>query len=232
MKIAVIGAQMTGKSTFINDFIARWPMYKKPEKTYRDIIEEKQLKLNRDGNRDSQFTILDALCDQAKINTDEKFCIHDRCVIDNLAYTLWLAAKEKGGVKPDDFTASVIQAQQALKHYDVIFFLPISNTSPIQVEERNNRDVDEEYRSEIDMILKSFNSDYIKKSGKIFPTEDCPAVIEIFGNRQERINLAALYIKPDGNPFGEEDGSLISLENNPDELSSFEKDRILQQLSK
>jgi hypothetical protein len=231
MRIAVTGTQCIGKTTFIDDFIARWPMYKKPSKTYRDIIKEKNLSLNREGNKESQIIVLDALLEQAESSTDEKFCIHDRCIIDNAAYTLWLAAKEKGGVKADDVTASIIQVQQALKHYDVIFFLPISQMSPIPIEERENRDIDETYRSEIDAILKTFNSDYLNKGGKIFPVEECPAVIEIYGNRRERLDLTALYIKPDGDPFGDEDGSLITTGNDPNEMSAFEKDRILQQMS-
>lgn len=232
MRICVTGTACIGKSTFIDDFISRWPMYKKPETTYRDIIKEKNLSLNREGNRESQLAILDALCEQAEINKDEKYCIHDRCVIDNLAYTLWLAAKEKGEVRPEDFTASVIQARQALKHYDIIFFMPITKTTNIPLEERVNRDINEDYRSEIDMILKSFNTDYIHKHGKIFPTDDCPAVIEVFGDRSERIGLVSLYIKPNGDPFGEEDGSLISFgDKDPNEMSDFEKDRILQQIS-
>jgi hypothetical protein len=232
MRIAVTGTQCIGKSTFIDDFISRWPMYKKPSKSYRDIITEKNIKLNREGDREGQFAILDALCEQAETNADEKFCIHDRCVIDNLAYTLWLAAKNQGGVQPQDFTASIIQAQQSLKYYDVIFFLPISQMSPIPLEERVNRDIDENYREEIDSILKTFNTDYIKKNGKIFPSEECPAVIEIFGNRMQRIDLTSLYIKPNGQAFGEEDGSLITMGNDPNEMSAFEKDQILQQVSK
>lgn len=231
MRIAIVGSQNTGKSTFIEDFISNWPMYKKPEVTYRDIIDKKKLQLNQSGNRESQFAILDALCEQAKDNADIEFCIHDRCVIDNLAYTMWLAAKDMGNVSPNDVTASIIQAQQALKYYDIIFFLPISAMSNIPIEERANRDTDENYRSEIDMILKAFNTDYTQQKGNVFPTEDCPAVIEIFGNREQRIALAAMYIKPNGKPYGEEDGSLISLGGDEDEMSLFEKDRILQQLS-
>ena len=231
MRISVVGTQCQGKTTFINDFIANWPMYKKPSVTYRDIIAKKNLLINQSGNRESQFAILDALCEQASDNASEEFCIHDRCVIDNLAYTMWLAAKDKGGVLPNDVTASIIQAQQALKYYDLIFFLPISTTTNIPLEERANRDIDETYRTEIDMILKAFNTDYVQQKGNVFPKEDCPAVIEIFGDRQQRVALASMYIKPNGKAYGEEDGSLISLDGNDDEMSLFEKDRILQQLS-
>jgi len=231
MRICVTGTQCQGKTTFIDDFIGQWPMYKKPSRTYRDIIASKNLQLNQGGNRESQFAILDALCEQAKDNADEEFCIHDRSVIDNLAYTLWLASKEIGGVVPNDVTASIIQAREALKYYDVIFFLPITKTSNIPLEARTNRDIDEDYRNEIDMILKAFNTDYIQKKGNVFPTDDCPAVVEIFGDRQQRIQLASMYVKPNGKPFGEEDGSLISLGGDDEEMSAFEKDRIMQQLS-
>lgn len=233
MRIAVIGAQCTGKSTFINDFIMRWPMYKKPAKTYREIISEKNIKLNQDGDKDSQLAILDALVEQAEENQDEKYCIHDRCVIDNLAYTCWLAAKKKGNVTSEDVTVSILQTQMALKYYDVIFFLPISKVSPIPIEEKENRDIDLDYRNEIDSFLKAFNVDYIQKKGKVFPTHDCPAVIEIFGDRRERLELVSLYIKPNGDPYGDEDGSLISADGMPydDELSPFEKDEILKAVS-
>lgn len=233
MRIAVTGTQCIGKTTFINDFLMRWPMYKKPEKTYRDLISEKNIRLNQEGTKESQETILDALCDQAENSKEEKHCIHDRCVIDNLAYTCWLAAKRKGGVTDSDVTAAILRARMALKHYDVIFFLPISTTSPIPIEAKENRDIDLDYRNEIDHFLKAFNVDYIQKKGKIFPTEDCPAVIEVFGDRSERLHLVSLYVNEQGNAYDEKERSLISFDGftDEDELSELEKNEIMRCLS-
>jgi signal recognition particle receptor subunit beta len=44
MKIAVIGPQNTGKSTFVKDFLLEFPAYKTTQKTYRDIVTENNLK--------------------------------------------------------------------------------------------------------------------------------------------------------------------------------------------
>ena len=66
MKIAFIGTQCNGKTTLIKEFLQTWPMYKRPEKTYRDIIAEKKIKLNQKGDEKSQRVILDALIDETQ----------------------------------------------------------------------------------------------------------------------------------------------------------------------
>jgi GTPase SAR1 family protein len=90
MKIAVIGTQNIGKTTYISDFLKKWPMYKQPDKTYRDEIKDKNLKCNEDGDEESQRIILDCLVDQAISYSKDEFVILDRSVLDNLAYTSWL----------------------------------------------------------------------------------------------------------------------------------------------
>ena len=49
MKIAVIGAQRSGKSTLIKEICRRWPMYARPATTYRDMVAEKGLPLYEAG---------------------------------------------------------------------------------------------------------------------------------------------------------------------------------------
>ena len=65
MKIAVVGTQCIGKSTYIKDFLKKWSMYSTPEKTYRDIVKEKNIPLNKLGDEHSQKIILDFLIEQA-----------------------------------------------------------------------------------------------------------------------------------------------------------------------
>jgi hypothetical protein len=65
MKIAVVGTQCIGKSTYIKDFLDKWIMYSSPEKSYRDIIKEKNIPLNKQGTEESQRLILDFLIDQS-----------------------------------------------------------------------------------------------------------------------------------------------------------------------
>jgi thymidylate kinase len=207
-----MGAGAVGKSTLIDQFIEKWPMYKKPEKTYRDIIKEKNLKLNKEGNKESQKAILDALVEEVQqvAATEEPFVVFDRCVVDNIAYTLWHYAKDTEGFTQEFIMDSQAIANIALKYYDIIFYLPVRKEIPLT--EKENRDTDETFRDEIDNIFKALVVSYEKQTGSFFPKEDCPAVIELEGPADMRLPQISLYIKDNGRPYGEEDGSLISTE--------------------
>jgi predicted ATPase len=209
VKIAIIGAQATGKTTLIEEFLKQWPMYKRPEKTYRDIIKEQNIQLNKQGTKDSQKAILNALVDeiQQASATEEKFIIFDRCPIDNIAYTLWHYAKDTPGFDSEFIIDSKTIAAISLKHIDVIFYLPIRKEIPIL--EKENREIDLTFREEIDNIYASLVNSYEKNTGAFFPLEDCPAVIRLEGPPDLRVPQMKLYIKDNGMPFGEEDGTLI-----------------------
>lgn len=224
MKIAVCGSQNTGKSTFVNDFIKRWPMYRKPEKSYRDFIVDKNLKLNQEGDENSQKLILNALIDQAMAYPRDKdtFLIYDRCPLDNLAYTFWLSY-----YKPEEMSQKFLQTtidlvKNSLKFFDIIFFTPITSHSPIPpLSKENNqyRSLDENFRLEINNILNGFYNSYSKNDGRVFPVEDSPAFIEIIGNQEQRIELTSLYVNEEGNPFEDTESLLIdSIHNIPEEF--------------
>lgn len=211
MRIAVSSTQCNGKSTFVQSFRNIWPMYKTPKKTYRDIIKEKNITLNRQGTQESQKIILDALIDQAIESASEEKVIHDRCVLDNLAYTLWLA--EHGKITDEKFIADSINlTRETIKMYDIILFLPISEKSPVYFEESENRDLDLKYRQEINNIFLGFESSYIDHEGIIFPLEDSPALIRIEGDEEhgEKTDIMRNYIDDDGN-FITTDEPLVKL---------------------
>lgn len=207
MKIAVIGTQNIGKTTYINDFLKKWPMYKTPEKTYRDIIKEKKLNCNENGDEESQKVILDCLVDQTIDSSKDDFIIMDRSVLDNLAYTSWLNLYGKVSDSFLEKTKTIVK--ETLKLYDVLFFLPITKFSNIEIKDDGLRSIDPVYRQEIDTLFKAFQDSYNKGDGRVFPKDDSPALIEIFGNPEERIKMTELYITEKGLPYGE-DQSLIS----------------------
>jgi len=214
MKIGVIGTACIGKSTFIQDFIANWSMYKlcaKPR--YTDLIKEKNLSLNENGNEESQKIILDSVVDQAMYSPKTDNIIFDRSVLDNLVYTIWLNAN---GKVSDKFVKETIDiVREALVFYDILFFLPISKQSPVQFEPREHRSISPEYRLEIDNIFKALVHQYNIGSRVYFPFEHksgCPAIIEIFGSRQERVQLAKFYINPKGKSFGSSESLLTATE--------------------
>lgn len=213
MKIAIIGAHCTGKTTLIEKFIKEWPMYKRPEKSYRDLIKEKNLPLNKNATKEAQRAILNALVDeiQTAAGSGEEFLIFDRCPVDNIAYTLWHYAKETEGFSSEFIIDSKTIAALSLKHIDLIFYTPARKEIPITSKE--NRETDEIFREEIDNIFHSLVESYERNTGAFFPSEDCPAVIRLEGPPDMWIPQMKLYIKESGKCFGEEDGSLIDSSN-------------------
>ena len=212
MKIGVIGTQCIGKTTFIQDFIANWPMYKLCEKPrYTDLIKEKNLSLNEDGNEESQKIILNSVADQAMYSTKSDNIIFDRSVLDNLVYTIWLNSR---GKVSDAFVKETIDiVRESLVFYDILFFLPITKQTPIRFEAREHRSISPEYRIEIDNIFKALVHQYNTGSKVYFPFDHktgCPAIIEIFGGRQERVQLAKFYINPKGKSFSDKESLLAA----------------------
>jgi hypothetical protein len=213
MRIALIGAHNTGKSTLVDNFIKQWPMYKRPEKTYRDIIKEQNLNVNKEGDRESQRAILYALVDELQLasTSDNKHLIFDRCTVDNIAYSLWHYAKDTSGFSIEFIIDCKTIAALALKHLDVIFYLPVRKEIPITP--REGRDTDLVFREEIDNLFDSLVASYEKQTNAFFPHEDCPAVIRLEGPPDMWIPQMKLYIKDNGNGYAEEDGTLVDASN-------------------
>lgn len=211
MKIALMGAQNTGKTTLVENFIKQWPMYNRPKKSYRDLIKEKDLKLNKEGTKESQRAILNALVDEiqeAGAGEDSKYLIFDRCTVDNIAYTLWHYAKDTPGFSREFVIDSQSIAALTLKYLDIIFYVPIRKEIPLV--KREGRETDLEFREEVDNIFDALVSSYEKNTKSFFPTEDCPAIIRLEGPPDMWVPQMRLYIKETGDGFSEEDGSLLS----------------------
>ena len=215
MKIAVSGTQCIGKSTFAKDFLSNWSMYKKPDRTYRDIIREKNLP-NMNGTEESQRIIRDAVADEV-MNAKGKYILFDRCIWDNLVYTLWLNSKDR--VSDKFVKESIDITRETLGFFDIIFFLPITQHSPVKIVKSEQREVDPNYRNEVDMLFKSLMGAYTKQSQVYYPFKSelgCPGIIEIFGTPTERIQLAKMYITENGEIYGE-DETLLKVDKPLDE---------------
>lgn len=205
MRIAICGCQGSGKSHLIQEFLNRWPMYKKSEKSYRDLIKDRNISINQEGNEESQKIILNALIDEVQQTTGD-FLIFDRCVVDNIAYTLWLNAHDKAS---DKFVIDCkFLALQTIKLFDIIFYIPLRKE--ITLQDKETRDSDPKFREEIDNIFKALVTSYEKGTGAFFPVEDCPAVITLDGPPDLRCDQIRLYLKDNGKFFTDEDGSLLS----------------------
>jgi len=210
MKIGIAGTQCIGKTTFCNDFVSNWDMYKFDKHKY--VTKKNSDKLNRNGDEESQMAILNTLVDQIT-TTKRTNVIYDRTPLDNLAYTLWLNSADKVS---DEFVKKTIDiVGNSLPLYDLIFFMPITKHSPVKIEKKKNRDCDGVYRNEIDYIFKSLMGAYLKGSTVYFPIDyklgRCP-IIEMYGDREQRIQLSKFYVKDNGKAFSEEESLIKDLE--------------------
>lgn len=208
MKIVFCGPQCNGKSTLIKEFLKRWPMYKEAKLSYRNLLKTNKVTGNKEGTAESQKAILNAIIDDTQKATakGDDFLVFDRCVIDNIVYSLWL--NENGKVSDEFIMDTKRIAFEAIRVFDIIFYLPLREE--IKIVSKKGRSIDPKYRQEIDNIFRAVVGSYEKNLGIFFPKEDCPAVITLEGPPDLRIEQIPMYIKPNGKFYGEEDGSLLA----------------------
>lgn len=210
MRIAISGTSNTGKSTLVKNFMSVWNQYHTPEKTYRDIIKDKDHSHNT--TKDTQWDILNFMVDQLQTFSKTDKVVFDRCPIDNLVYTLW--AHEKG---IDGFTKEFVDkciniTRESLRFLDIIFLLKYDES--ISIEDDGIRTVDINYIKEIDNIFSAIFHQYERNydANVFFPKDDSPGVIVLPTTIEGRIKLISEYLTPSGELYGEE-ASILNPQN-------------------
>lgn len=215
MRIAFSGAACTGKTTTLNAFLNRWPTYKTPKTSYRDVIKANKHSKNTD--KQTQRSILEFMVEQQKPYTPHDKIVYDRCPLDNIVYSIWAYEKNKKGFNESYINNSLGLVQEGMRSLDIIFLMTRDLMGPI--EDNTVRETDSLYIQEIDNIFKAISTQ-LQTTGTspFFPKNDSPALIQISGNTDERIEQIAMYVTEDGNMFGE-DQSLINM----NEISKMEQ---------
>lgn len=208
-KIGIIGTQCVGKSTLIDDMILQWPVLSRPEKTYRDLIKEKKLPINKNGTKESQEAILNFLVDEAMYNYGKKKMVFDRTPLDNLAYSLWLYDKQVSDVDEAFIDRTVSIVRNAMKFYSVLFYIPLCAENDVSLINKENRDIDPVYRGEIGVLFDAFYKAWESGRSHFFDNSDCPPIIPVYGNPLERIAMIKMYINDKCEFYGEKD-SLVT----------------------
>ncbi|NBW33564.1 MAG: hypothetical protein EBR30_00755 [Cytophagia bacterium] len=208
-KIGIIGTQCIGKSTLIEDMMLQWPQLSKPERTYRDLVKEKNLPVNKNGTKESQEAILNFLVDEAMENVGKKKLVYDRTPLDNLAYSLWLYEKGESDIDEAFIDKTVDLVRNSIRFYSVLFYLPLIEQNEVPLTAKEQRDIDPVYRAEIDVLFDAFYRAREKGGSRFFYNEDCPMIIPIYGNPLQRIAMIKQYINDKCEFYGEED-SLIA----------------------
>ena len=216
MRIAFSGTGNSGKTTLVKNFLAVWPNYKQPEKTYRDILKESGTKHSKNTTVETQWSILNFMVDQLQGTTSSDNIVLDRCPLDNLVYTLWAYEKKVEGFD-DEFTTKCINiVKETMRSLDIIFLCRYDDS--ITIENDGVRETDVEYIKEIDNIYGSLLEQYRQNydADIFFPVNDSPGFIELPTTIQGRIDEIAQYIAPTGDLIEEE--SIL----NPNNLAAIE----------
>jgi hypothetical protein len=201
MRLCVTGTASQGKTTFIDDFLKEWPSYTTPENTYRDDLSDHSKKTNKD----IQWKILNCMVDEIIKHSGDENIIYDRGPIDNIAYTIWAYQAGTGDIDDAFVKKCLPLLRETNKFIDIIFYIPLTRVAAVKYDtDEFNESVkkgltDDEHREEIDNILKALKYDCSNNSkSKFYDPEDKPAIIDIFGDPRERIQICKLYLDVDG----------------------------------
>lgn len=184
LTIGVVGTQNTGKSTFIKDVLEKFkgtPMeFRTVGCDYRKKIEERGLRINREGNLESQKIIFNTLVEQLDVigGMPDGCYITDRSPVDAYVYTKYLKEHSPSlGITDGDLRTMFARLCVEMPRYDKIVFLDLNNCADVSVVDDKFRDTDPEYRREIDLLfketlLKLVLSGAVRVSDSIYGTRD------------------------------------------------------------
>jgi len=215
MRIAFSGAACTGKTTTLNEFLRRWPQYQVPEPSYRSLIKEDNH--SKKTTSKLQKDILQFMVDQQAKYTLHDNVVYDRCVLDNIVYSVWAFDKNKKGFTDKYINESISLVHKGMRNLDIIFYMTRDDMGP--VEENNIREVDPSYISETDNLFKAIAAQISSKGASpFFPPNDSPALIQLLGSIEERMEQISMYVTTEGTMYGE-DQSLVNM----DEIAKMER---------
>ena len=205
MRIAFSGAQNTGKTTLIRDFLTCWPQYKTLDKSYRDVIKENGLTHSSNTTQETQKLIRDWMYGEIKKNKKGDKIVYDRCLLDNLVYTLWAYRYLPGSIEGKFVDETIDMVKESMRNLDIVFYIPADKCN-FGIVDDEFRDVSVIYRDQIDQVFKGIIDQYTNNydADVFWPKNDSPGVIEVFGTREARLLTIGDYIGESGDLYGEE----------------------------
>ena len=163
MKIAISGAQSVGKTTLLNALRSEESL-----KDYKFCFEVTRrvkgygLSINEDGDDNTQRLIMQEHIVNAFMYDD---MVADRCALDGLVYSHYLAENKKITQKTYDFAEDVYNKLMPI--YDLAFYIP----PEFEIEEDGTRSTNKFFRDRIvtlfDLYIESKELELIYLSGSV-----------------------------------------------------------------
>lgn len=171
MRIAVSGSHSTGKSTLIAAFIARRAHYTHEPEAYEELADQIAVSGSEGPDAEGLGTLLEHTMSVVASHAPGAAVIFERSPIDYLAY----AAATRSISRSDraDFIRTYIPAvREAVRHLDLIAFLPVSSTGPVTARPHE----DEGFRERVDEMLRRA---LIDDEYDVFVDGAAPCVVEL-----------------------------------------------------
>lgn len=197
MRIAISGTSNIGKQQFKRLLLKTFPQYETPETTYKHVIEaiyqKSKTEERETSGADIQWNILNYMIDTfQKYDRDDKV-VFDGCPLDNIIYSLYIMEKA-----PDlcDIDSKFIDnclpvVRESMKYIDIIFLLPITKADKSE-RKFSTEDI------ELNNLYDALHKQYLQGVCKFLPKDDQPAIIEVFGNDTQRLQMVKLYLDDSG----------------------------------
>jgi hypothetical protein len=191
MRIAVSGSHSLGKSTLVDDWVARYPQFTREEEPYRalGLYGPYQILFRDESTRlHNGIQLYYSLSRVHRYAAQTDDVIFDRAPVDYLAYSQYTA--DAGSTDIDDaFVMSMVQPViESLDRLDIIAFVPKSDEWPVEMEADGIRPTDYAYRDAVDAV---FTQIYREGRYGVISGERHPLVVELVGSRQDRLDQLA-----------------------------------------
>jgi hypothetical protein len=191
MRIAISGTHCVGKTTLIDDFLKIHPEYVYEEEPYYQLQEEHGIEFSVDPNLEEIIEQLNFNIERLDAYEDRRNVIFERCPLDFVAYSIYLAHQEEMDFKDTTVFHMFPEIKEALENLDLIVFLPMTREYPIHCPESE----DENSRNAVDAILKRI---YREEMFDLLSSDGHTQVIELWGSPEERIKKLGFYWKENG----------------------------------
>ncbi len=174
MRIAVSGTHCTGKSTLINEFLRAHPDFVHEPEPYTVMVEDLGEEFAaepcvEDFHRQLEFNI-----DRLQQHAPGEKVIYERCPLDFLAYI--------DALDPKSTDTLLTSVSDAMRHLDLIVYLPLDDTAP-----------DSEYpklQKAVDRLLSA-----IVRDDEFGVLGSCSAaIIEASGSTAQRLRIIESHI--------------------------------------
>jgi hypothetical protein len=185
MRIAVSGTHSVGKSTFVHDFVKKYPDYIREEEPYRALCDWYDILFGKAATRyHNGIQLLYNISRIKHYHASSASVIFDRSPIDYLPYSLYPAKYAQTDIDLSFVESLVDSIRDSLKFLDIIAYVPMTDKHPIEIEDDGIRLTDPEYRQAVDDYFKEI---YVDNRFNLLGDSDSPVLLEVWGSRAQRI---------------------------------------------